>query len=136
MACLHVHTGLKMRFKLRFTELVDFLDEMANVAKKKVDNISLSSYRLRNMQIKIEQLKIPESVILGKVNSISLESRVGITGKRKGVTDRLTKGRSECGGNFGKMPFIPERTLAIHRRHQVDLSTKTKRLLDTVTLRY
>ena len=32
MARLHVHTGLKVWLQLRFTELVNFLDEMTNVA--------------------------------------------------------------------------------------------------------
>jgi len=31
---LHVHRGLQVRLQLRFPELVNFFDEMANIAKK------------------------------------------------------------------------------------------------------
>jgi hypothetical protein len=51
------------------------------------------------------------------------------------MTDRLAKGRSEGGGNLRKIPLIPERALAIHWRHQVDLRTKIKMSLEIATKR-
>ena len=69
-------------------------------------------------------INVPESIILSKVNTISLKGGVGITGQRKCVTYRLAEGRSEGGRNLRKIPLIPEWALAIHWRHQVDLRTK------------
>jgi hypothetical protein len=46
MARLHVHTGLKVRLQLRFTELVNLLDEMTNVAKENIKYISLEISQL------------------------------------------------------------------------------------------
>jgi len=69
------------------------------------------------------------------VNTISLKSGVGVTGKRKCMTDWLAKGRREGGGNLRKIPLIPERALAIHWRHQVDLKTKIQMSLETAKKR-
>jgi hypothetical protein len=86
-----------MRFKLGFTEFVDFLDEMTNVAKKgRISAFAFlptATYNLNRRYL----INVPESIILSKVNAISLKSGVCIAGQRKCMTDRLAKGRSEGG---------------------------------------
>jgi len=69
-------------------------------------------------------LIVPESIILGQVNSISLENWVGITGKCECVADGLSEGRCEGGRNLRKISFVPERALSVHRWHQKDLYDK------------
>jgi len=57
MARLHVHTGLKVGLQLRFTELVNLLDEMTNVANENIKYISLKSlcYRMQNSDKQLKQ---------------------------------------------------------------------------------
>jgi hypothetical protein len=127
--------------KLGFANSANLFDELANVAKRNMANISgdkfcydilLAPY---NWNKKFRN-NVPESVILSKVNAIPLKSRVGVTGQREGVTDGLTKSGSERGGNLRKMPLVPERAFPIHWWHQVDLRTKIKMLLETVTSKW
>jgi hypothetical protein len=61
------------------------------------------------------------SVVLRQMYAVSLENGVGVAWQNEGTTVRLPESVGKCGADLGIMPLIPERGLAVHWWHQVDL---------------